>query len=65
MSGELHQNTETVINLHIMMRDYICREICSGKKNCDNLICIESILRIAGQIEIETEGIHGHKKTDI
>lgn len=59
--SELHQNTETVINLHIMLRDYICSEICSGKKNCGNIICIESFLRIAGQIEMETEEIHGHK----
>lgn len=53
MTGELNQNTEMVINLHCCIRDYICKEMCSGGRHCSNMICLKSFFEIAGQIELK------------
>lgn len=61
MSGELHQNTEAVINLHCLIRDKVCREVCPGGRYCRDMVCLEAFFRVAGQIEIMTEGQHVDK----
>ncbi len=48
---DCNSNIQAVINLHVLMRDFICGELCGGEKNCANLECIEYFFRIAGQIE--------------
>ena len=57
-------NLETAINLHMCIRESICRGLCDGKKTCVNLNCIESFIRIAAEIEKKYEADNGHKKTD-
>lgn len=59
--SELHQNTESVINLHILIRDKVCREICDGNRFCRNMTCIKAFFDIAGQIENKTDEEHEHK----
>jgi len=49
-------NPETTINLHMCIREAICRGLCDGKKDCVNLNCIESFVRIAAEIEKKYEG---------
>lgn len=56
MNDIKNNQTELSINLFIMMRDHICRELCPGGKYCANMICVESFFKIAGQIENKTEG---------
>jgi len=55
-------NLETTINLHMCIREAICRGLCNGKKDCLNLNCVESFIRIAAEIEKKYEADNGHKK---
>jgi hypothetical protein len=57
-------NLEMVINLHVCIRESICRGLCDGKKDCINLNCIESFIRIAAEIEKKYEAENGYKKTN-
>jgi hypothetical protein len=57
MNGELHQNPESVINLHLLIRDKICPE-CIGNKKCTDLECLDLMFRLAGKIENKIEESH-------
>lgn len=60
MSGELHPNSEAVINLHVIIRDKICEELCPGGRYCRNMACLQSFFMIAGQVEMKLEEQHEH-----
>ena len=55
MIGELHPVSEEATNLYCLIRDNVCREICTADKKCMNLVCVESFFKIAGQIELREE----------
>lgn len=59
-----NMNLEMAINLHVCIRETICRGLCDGKKDCVNLNCIESFIRIAAEIEKKYEAENGYKKTN-
>jgi hypothetical protein len=58
MSGELHQNSEEIINLHVLIRDYVCRDLCPGGRYCREMKCLKLFFCIAGEIEMKTEELH-------
>lgn len=53
--NEFHGNTEAVINLHVLIRDRICGDICPGGRYCRDMVCLEAFFRIAGQVEYKIE----------
>jgi len=55
MSGELYQQEDSIINLHLLIREKICHDICPGDRHCKNLECVEMMFKIAGQIELKIE----------
>jgi hypothetical protein len=63
--NELHGNTEAIINIHVLIRDRICGDICPGGKYCRDLDCLERFFRQAGKIEMKMEELrNGDKKAD-
>jgi len=60
-TSKLHENTEAVIDLHIMIREKICRELCPGGKYCRDMVCLEAFFRVAGRIELKMEELNAGK----
>jgi len=59
--SELHENNEVVINIHCLIRDKICRELCPGGRHCCDMVCLEAFFRVAGRIELKMEELNAGK----
>ena len=60
--NELHQVPENISDVIIMMREYVCRELCPGGRKCGDHDCLKMFFMIAKKIDTKMSQVYGGKK---